>query len=107
MASSNKSALSNFERPPVVEVIASVQFEPLEIPTAWMGQWWSQIRDRLPHVEDKPPIDPRIESFGSPEPPRVQFKVLNQPPIPQVWFSDEPRGAELLGATDVSGRAIS
>lgn len=88
--------LPDFDKPPVNEVIASVQFEPVALPLLALGQWFEIIKDRYPHVEEKPPIEPRFEEFGAPPPPRVQLKVLHQAPSPRLWFMNEPGGDELL-----------
>jgi uncharacterized protein (TIGR04255 family) len=95
MSRANRT-LPDFDNPPVVEVIASVQFEALPIPTAWIGRWWDQIKDHFPHVEDKPPIEGRVEDFGPPKSPQVQVRILTGPPNVRAWFSNEPDGVELL-----------
>lgn len=83
-----RSDLPEFERPPLVETALSVQFAPLsglDIPR--IGLLWQQFRDRLPKVEQQPPLGPMVErigvrtSLGSPS-----FQVLQKPPIPRCWF---------------------
>ncbi len=79
----------DFESPPVIETVLSVQFQPLgSMRAAHFGLFWNQIRDRYPTTEERPALDPVVERF--PEPVRrrlgVQLPVLETPPLPRVWF---------------------
>lgn len=58
--------LPSFSRPPVIEVVAGVQFEPIaELNTARLGLLWSKFRGRFPLTEQKPPLDQTVERVGA------------------------------------------
>lgn len=89
--------LPDFERPPVVEVVLSLQFEPIsKLQVQHIGFLWSHFQNRFPKVETKPPLDPVFE-FLEPKParPTLRFEVSEFPPFPRVWFMKES-GGELL-----------
>ena len=86
---SRPADLPDFENPPVVEVVLSVQFEALsQMRAAHFGLFWAQIRGRYPRTEERPALDPVVERF--PEPVRrrlgVQFPIFETPPLPRFWF---------------------
>jgi uncharacterized protein (TIGR04255 family) len=57
--------LPDFDKPPVIEVILSLQFEPLEsLRTPHMGLFWTRIKEDYPLSEEHASIDPIIEEFG-------------------------------------------
>lgn len=58
------SNLPDFERPPVVEVALSVQFEPLALETKHLALLWDNCRADFPEWHDQPPIAPAFEMFG-------------------------------------------
>jgi uncharacterized protein (TIGR04255 family) len=90
--------LPDFGAPPVVEVVLSVQFEPLQnLRVVHLGQLWSAYRERFPIVEEHAPL-PRVhETFGgAPQPTmRVAMHLLQKPDLPRVWFKNVP-GTELV-----------
>lgn len=56
--------LPAFEKPPVVEVAASLQFDPIESLHAMrLGLLWARYRDRYPVVEMQPPLGDAKEAF--------------------------------------------
>ncbi len=90
--------LPEFERPPVIEVVLSVQFERLEaLRSPQLGYVWQAFRDRFPNTEEHPPIEPAFEQFG----PKVgvgagvHFELLSSLPAPRVWFVNAA-GTELV-----------
>ena len=98
MVETRTGELPDFENPPVVETVLSVQFAPLaEMRAAHIGLLWHGLRDRFPRTEERPPIDQVLERF--PEPPRprlgVQLQALENPPVPRIWFLNEG-GTELM-----------
>lgn len=98
MLTSRPGDLPDFESPPVVETVLSVQFEPLtELRTAHLGLLWEKFRARFPKVEDRPPLDPVVERF--PEAPRaklgLRLQTLETPPVPRMWFVTD-RGNEMI-----------
>lgn len=74
MASSD---LPSFERPPVVETVLGVQFDPLpDFANAHLGSFWKFMQDPgqgstglldWPNVSDAPPLAPAHERFGEGE----------------------------------------
>ena len=93
--------LPEFDRPPLTEVIIAVQFEPLEsMQSPQIGLFWSRMRDRFPTTEQHPPLEPAMESFGPPSPPRVQLSFSNSPPIPRTWFLNDTKSELVQIQTD-------
>lgn len=75
-----------FEKPPVVEVVASVAFQvarPLK--TVDFGEYWQSIKDEFPNVEEAPPVQLIVEGSGA----GVQFnlEMAEMPPLRRVWFA--------------------
>lgn len=69
--------LPEFERPPVVETVLSIQFEPLaEIGSAHFGVFWQRVRSRFAKTEEKLALEPVVERFNTSSTkrgPRVRF----------------------------------
>ncbi len=87
------SELPEFSRPPLHEVMAGVQFEP---PAGYTSvdarNVWQIFRDEFPTVQEKPPLEPKFETFGGPR--IVSEPELSIGPAPartRLWFisSDE------------------
>ena len=98
MVTARPSDLPNFENPPVVETVLSVQFEPFaELRTAHLGLLWERFRARFPRTEERPALDQVYEQF--PETPRsplrLQLQALENPPVPRLWFVTE-QGNEMI-----------
>jgi hypothetical protein len=77
--SRNLPSVSHFERPPVVEVAISVQFQPVTaLRTPHLGLFWLELRDRFPKIQELPPLPPVIESFGPPASrrPSLQMRMI-------------------------------
>jgi len=59
--------LPDFERPPVTEVVLSLQFASLPgLKNVHAGLLWQHFSTRYPNVEEYPPIAPVFETFGLP-----------------------------------------
>jgi uncharacterized protein (TIGR04255 family) len=89
---SRPADLPNFENPPVVEVVLSIQFEHIaRLRTAQIGLLWTKLRAEFPKVEELAPIAPVIESFGPPTAGRVgfRFEALDVPPLARVLFLND------------------
>ncbi|HZQ86839.1 MAG TPA: TIGR04255 family protein [Acidimicrobiales bacterium] len=88
--------LPRYEHPPVSEVVMSVQFDPITALTpVHLGQWWTgERRQRYPHSEERPPIEPAREEFGPPTGATFSFQ-LSAAPSPAIWFFGQGRD-ELL-----------
>lgn len=81
--------LPDFERPPVTEVILSLQFGSLtNLKTAYIGFLWSRLRERYPTVTEQAPLNPVFETFGSLAlgSPEIYFQPLLVLPLPRYWF---------------------
>ena len=92
MSSSRPLDLPDFGKPPLAEVVLSLQFESLlKLTTAHVGLLWRRYRDRLPLIEEHPPLAPAFESFDPPAPPRVEVAFEDKPPAPRVWFVNEAK----------------
>jgi len=90
--------LLDFDNPPVVETVLSVQFEPLPlVRTAHLGQLWSEYQSTFPRSEDRPPLDPVVEQF--PESPAarmgLKFQAIENFPVPRIWFTND-QGSEMI-----------
>lgn len=92
VGASRDPSLPDFDEPPVVEVVLSIQFEPISgLTTAHVGLLWQRYRDRLSVIEEHPPLLPQSEHFGPPSPPRVNVAIEDKPPTPRVWFLNEQK----------------
>jgi uncharacterized protein (TIGR04255 family) len=89
--------LPDFQRPPVTEVVLSLQFGSLvQLKSAHIGFLWAKLRERYPVVTEQNPIDPVFETFGMPvvNQPQFKFEQLTAPPMPRYWF-EAPDGTLL------------
>jgi uncharacterized protein (TIGR04255 family) len=86
--------LPDFERPPVTEVVLSIQFATLEkLKSFHIGLLWNRFRAEYPDVSEQATISAVFEAFGAPSPqlgPAVQFEQFLSAPMPRYWF--EKRG---------------
>jgi uncharacterized protein (TIGR04255 family) len=94
----HSNSLPEFDKPPVVETVLSVQFDPLSlVKTAHLGLLWQEYKDGFPKTEERPPLDLVREQF--PEAPIVRFglrvQALENSPAPRFWFINE-RGNEMI-----------
>lgn len=90
--------LPDFDDPPVVESVLSVQFESLRlIETAHLGLLWNEYRASFPKTEERPALDQVIERFPESPPARVglKFQTFDKPPVPRLWFVNA-RGNEMI-----------
>ena len=90
--------LPEFDHPPVVETVLSVQFEPVEgMKTVHYGLFWERIRQQFPVTECKPALEPVIERFDDP-PKRathLRFESRGDTPPIRIWFTNET-GTEMI-----------
>jgi uncharacterized protein (TIGR04255 family) len=88
--------LPNFERPPLYELVLSIQFAR-QIRTVDVGGIWRLFRDQYPKIEEQAPLTPVFEMFGLPtsqaEGPRFIFS--STPEFLRHWFISAD-GNELL-----------
>jgi len=84
--------LPDFDNPPVVEVVLSLQFEPLDrLRTPQMGAFWSKIKGDFPQSEEHPSIDPVIEEFNGSEAGEVveRLRLLMSAPVRHWYLSGD------------------
>ena len=80
--------MPDFERPPVVETVLSVEFAPLQnwgIPH--FGLFWSELREEFPEFQVQPPLGSQIERSAT-EDLAGQDAILQVSAVPRVrcWF---------------------
>ncbi len=84
--------LPDFRKPPLAETVLSLQFEPIAgLTTAHLGLLWQRFRERLPFIEEQPPLPPVVEKFGTPSPAQVEVTVEEKPPVPRLWFLNQDK----------------
>ena len=98
MADSQRNCLPEFENPPVMETVLSVQFEKLSAMQAvHFGLFWRKVQARYPTTEERPALKQVFERF--PEPiariSRVQFESIERPALPRLWLHSEA-GTEMI-----------
>jgi uncharacterized protein (TIGR04255 family) len=89
---------ADFERPPVVEVVAAVRFADLPSNLALgLGEYWSSVlRNDLPRLSEQPPYEPPIEKLDKPAPqPGINLQLTNLPASPRLWATNTS-GDELV-----------
>jgi hypothetical protein len=80
--------LPEFSRPPLSEVVLSIQFASLtELKGIHLGLFWKGFRKQYPDVSEQPPIQTVFETFGVPQTPHaIQLQAFMSPPMPRYWF---------------------
>ncbi|MBI4581383.1 MAG: TIGR04255 family protein, partial [Planctomycetes bacterium] len=83
-----RSPLPDYGRPPVIEVVCGLQFDPLpDFKAPALGLFWSRIRQEYPAASEQPELAPAIGLFGKPvvaNGPRLE--VTTTPPLPRMFF---------------------
>jgi uncharacterized protein (TIGR04255 family) len=90
--------LPDYERPPLNELVLSVQFGILPFKNVHAGILWQRFANSFPKVEEQAPIEPVFETFGPPEAREVvQLSVKMMPAVQPLryWFVSAD-GNELL-----------
>jgi uncharacterized protein (TIGR04255 family) len=86
------AGLPDFDRPPVTEVVLSIQFAALPgLRTVHTGLYWNDIRQDYPKVSEQAPIAPAFETFGTTPmlSPTIQIQAMLAPLVPRLWFEAE------------------
>lgn len=83
--------LPDFNRPPVIEVILSIQVAALPMGNIHAGLFWSRIRDRFPNVSEQPPLPSAFETFGLTPPAVPRIELVATPMASRFWFESEDR----------------
>lgn len=83
----------HFDKPPVVETIFGVHFEPLDGFTVDQRVlFWSDFRDEFPKVEEKPPFPQQVEQFGEAlvaPGSQILWEVSGQVLSPRLWAKSQ------------------
>lgn len=84
-------ACPNFENPPVIETVLSVQFEALQtFSTIHFGLFWDKVRNRFPETKDHPALPPTIEKQqDSALMARMRFEAVDSLTPQRLWFVDQ------------------
>jgi uncharacterized protein (TIGR04255 family) len=84
--------LPRYRNPPVVEVVLSVAFEPIQgLRIIQFGDLWREHFSSLTEVEEKPPIEMPVERFDLTGGPTVSFTMMQDVPLPRLWFQNDVR----------------
>ena len=90
------SPFPDFAKPPVIEVVLSVQIDPLpELQSPHLGLLWNKFRSDFPKTQQHPPLDSVIERFGVRKPDKVTVNFQLGVPVSRHWFLNEA-GTELI-----------
>jgi uncharacterized protein (TIGR04255 family) len=82
--------LPNFKRPPVSEVVLSIQFASLDqLNGPFIGLFWTSLRSQYPSIAEQGEIQPVFETFGTPAAQSIRFQALLSPPMPRFWLQKE------------------
>lgn len=89
--------LPDFNDPPVVETVLSIQFDPLPLTVAHLGLLWNDYRVMFPASDERPPLEPMIEQFPEGPAARLGFKfqALETFPVPRILFTNN-QGNEMI-----------
>jgi uncharacterized protein (TIGR04255 family) len=93
--------LPEFERPPLIEVVCGLQFQPLAaLRTVHVGDFWQAMRDRYPSFEDHPPLANVFDDNDRGSRVEQEDFVFDMPPLRRAFFVDETKNFLLqLGAS--------
>ena len=85
---SAETPLPDYERPPVIEVVCGIQFEPMpNFQATTFGLFWQTIRDEYIQAQEMAPLPQVSEQFPAVakiRQPRVE--ILDTPPLPRIFF---------------------
>lgn len=76
--------LPSYAKPPVVEVVCGILFEPLDILQMHFGLLWQKYQPDYPGNSEVAALAPMIESFDS-ELGAPSFEITDVPPL-RTWF---------------------
>lgn len=86
-ANAISQSLPEFDRPPVVEVAISVQFDELaKFQPAYYGMLWERFRQQYPETDHQPPLGSVIELFDAKGVPHASLSVEPGMPAGRCWF---------------------
>ena len=85
-------SLPDFERPPIDEVVISIQFGDVALRSVHIGLLWERFKAEYPNVEEQGPLSPTFETFGALQAAPPNLVRLMQMPFDQMgrfWFISE------------------
>lgn len=92
-----RNNLPEFEKPPLVEVALSVQYDPIpSFQCTHVGLLWKECFSDFPHTRQLPAIEPVYEKMGARQiagTPRIE--LLTSEPSSRIWILNE-QGDELI-----------
>lgn len=95
---SRPADLPSFDRPPVVETVLAVQFEPLtRVKVAHLGLLWNIYRESFPNATEHVPLEHEIEEFPADPARRDEVRVMSGDtfPVPRLSFRNDS-GNEMI-----------
>ena len=96
MSSIRPPDLPDYERPPLVEVVLSIQFAPLSgFGNLNSALLWELFRAKFPKYQEQPPLPPAFEVFGLNPTATPQIQVSMGVPTVRFWF-DKEDGSEVI-----------
>ena len=90
--------LPSYERPPVTEVVLSIQCASISgLMAVHIGLLWQELRTKYPRVTEHAPLGALFETFGAVAPAVPQFRIepITGPIVSRFWFEQED-GIDLL-----------
>lgn len=91
----NTRQLPSYEKPPLSEVVCSVQFDSIDaLLSPHIGLLWQRLQPDYPFCDDVAPIRPRVEVFNN-QIMETQLELSDIPPLPRVWFIN-PDGTKIV-----------
>lgn len=97
MPSARPKPLPDFDRPPLDEMVLSIQFAELPLKNYHSGLLWLKLRHEYPLVEEQAPLSPVFETFGAlrPVPATAEIQFLPPEAMIRYWFVSKD-GNQLL-----------
>lgn len=93
--------LPDFQNPPLVETVLSLQFQPLEgFSLVHVGLLWHKFRDSFPVIEERHPLPVAYEAFGEPSQGQLEVKIEGKPSAPRAWFLNQAQTELIQIQTD-------
>lgn len=98
MLEHQENGVIDFDNPPVVETVLSVQFEQLPaLRSVHFGLFWDRVHQIFPHTEERPPLSHIVEFASEPLPQPVQFRVETEDNLSlnRLWLLNAA-GSEMM-----------
>lgn len=80
--------LPEYERPPLIEVVCGLQFEPVDaFSSVHFGEFWQRVKSEYPKTEDRPPLAEELPGGEGGE-PGTEVISVEAPPLRRVFYVD-------------------